>query len=209
VSQGEPAKVVFEDLLPGETSIDDVSELKVAGITTRKQLAVVEARNIKKAVVKYFKERPTLEIASFELDWAHQLHDEMYSDVWGWAGKPRLKNFNLGIPFYQINESLTNLLADLKFWKDSGMDLVEQAATLHHRAAYIHPYVNGNGRWSRMLSNIWLGVQGSPIVIWPETVIGDVSPLRDEYIVALKKADAGDPGQFIEMHRRHLDTDSE
>jgi Fic family protein len=89
------------------------------------------------------------------------------------------------------------------------MDLVEQAATLHHRAAYIHPYVNGNGRWSRMLSNIWLGVQGSPIVIWPETAIGDVSPLRDEYIVALKQADAGEPGQFIEIHRRHLDTDSE
>jgi hypothetical protein len=56
-----------------------------------------------------------------------------------------------------------------------------------------------------LLSNIWL----SPIVIWPETAIGDVSPLRDEYIVALKKADAGEPGQFIEMHRRHLDTDSE
>lgn len=43
--------------IPGETPIDP-SGLKIRGITTRKELNVVEAENIRKAVVKYLAARP-------------------------------------------------------------------------------------------------------------------------------------------------------
>lgn len=207
MNPAEPARVLFSDLLPGETPIDDASELKVEGITTRRELAVAEARNIMRAVLKYFRDRPTRELAGFDLDWAHRLHAEMFGDVWGWAGRPRLKNLNLGVPFHQIDEALYNLLEDLKTWEESGMDLVEQAARLHHRAVSIHPYPNGNGRWARMLANLWLGTHGSQAIEWPEDTIGAVSPIRGEYIAALGEADAGDIAHFVEMHRRYLGKD--
>lgn len=39
------------ETLPGETPIDDISGLKIVGITTRKQLSFVEAENILEATV--------------------------------------------------------------------------------------------------------------------------------------------------------------
>ena len=43
------------------------------------------------------------------------------------------------------------------------IDLSEQAVLLHHRAVQIHPFENGNGRWSRLLANIWLKKHAHPI----------------------------------------------
>ena len=84
------------------------------------------------------------------------------------------------------------------------MDLAEQATRLHHVAVKIHPFVNGNGRWGRMLTNIWLALHGGPYVAWPEELIGAVSPIRGEYIAALQAADAGDIDPFLVMHRKHI-----
>lgn len=90
-------KVIFEDLLPGETPIDDRSGLKVEGVSTRAQLANAESENIRKALVKYFE--PTREIARFDLEWAKSLHQDMYGDVWEWAGRFRQRDLNLGCPW--------------------------------------------------------------------------------------------------------------
>ncbi len=87
------------------------------------------------------------------------------------------------------------------------MDPVEQAARLHHRAVEVHPFVNGNGRWARMLTNIWLGLRSHPPVLWPENLIGETSPIRDEYIAALKIADRGEIEPLSRLHRRFLEQD--
>lgn len=75
--------------VPGGTPIDDLSGLKVKGITRRKELNEVEAENIRKAVVKYFAAPPTPKVAPFDLSWALRLHREMFGDVWKWAGAPQ------------------------------------------------------------------------------------------------------------------------
>jgi Fic family protein len=49
---------------------------------------------------------------------------------------------------------LQTLLEDLVFWEARGDALLEQSVRLHHRAVWIHPFLNGNGRWARMLANI-------------------------------------------------------
>ncbi len=153
--------------------------------------------------MRYFGgEALTREVAPFDFPWARRLHEEMYEDVWEWAGRFRLKDFNLGGPFGQVQERLYNLFEDLEHWARQGMDPVEQAARLHHRAVEIHPFVNGNGRWARMLTNIWLNLQGAPPVAWPEPSIGDVSPIRDEYIAALRAADAGEIEPLLRIHRQ-------
>lgn len=51
--------------LPGETPIDDISGLKLRNVRTRRELAVAEAENIAKAVVKYLASRPNRRRAPF------------------------------------------------------------------------------------------------------------------------------------------------
>ena len=88
------------------------------------------------------------------------------------------------------------------------MNLVEQAARLHYRAVSIHPFENGNGRWSRLLANIWLRRHKHAIVVWSEELIGDESAIRQEYLDAVKQGDRGDLSALIDLHRRLLEVTS-
>lgn len=193
---------MFWETILGETPIDDLSELKIKGITLRRELNEHEAENIRKAVVKYFVTVPSRKLASFTITWAKKLHEEMFGEVWEWAGAFRLRDLSIGVKWEHVETSLHDLLENMKYWDKTG-DLVEQSAWLHHRAVQIHPFVNGNGRWSRMLTNIWLAQNGKPYIRWPEKSVGDKSVIRDEYIHAVKKGDAGDFGPLIELHRNY------
>jgi Fic family protein len=72
----------------------------------------------------------------------------------------------------------------------------------HHRAVRIHPFLNGNGRWARMLANVWLKRHAHPITAWPEKTIGSQSMIRDEYVAAIRSADKGDEEPLREIHQR-------
>ena len=80
---------------------------------------------------------------------------------------------------------------------------MEQAARLHHRAVRVHPFPNGNGRWARMLANVWLKRHDHMVTVWPEETIGSKSIIRVEYLAAVRTADEGDEGPLIELHRRY------
>jgi Fic-DOC domain mobile mystery protein B len=188
--------------LPGETPIDDISGLKPAGITTRKQLSLAEAENILKATVKYLHGKPSRRTAPFDLRWCLRLHRDMFGDVWTWAGKPRRCDLNIGVAWHQVEIQLLDMLGDLAYREEHWPDVLEQAVHLHHRAVYIHPFMGGNGRWSRMLANIWLRLHDHPITMWPEQTIGGVSRVRSEYLAAIKLADNGEMEPLIELHAR-------
>jgi Fic-DOC domain mobile mystery protein B len=191
------------DPIPGETPIDDMSGLIPKGIQTRAELNALEAENIRKAVMRYLAAKPTRRQAPFTLDWCYKLHRQMFGDVWRWAGTRRVTELNVGVPAYRIETDLQTLLDDLEFWrKNPGMDHIEQAARLHHRAVQVHPFVNGNGRWSRMLANIYLRREGGSLTLWPEETVGNESIVRHEYLAAVRAADHGDYAQLIELHRR-------
>ena len=97
------------------------------------------------------------------------------------------------------------LFGDLEYWREHDTyPLLEQAVRLHHRAVRIHPFPNGNGRWSRMLANIWLKLHDHPITIWPPetSATGMESVIRAEYLAAIKGADGGKIGPLLAIHRR-------
>jgi Fic-DOC domain mobile mystery protein B len=188
-------------ILPGENPID-VSGLKQKGISTRAELNRAEAENVRKVVVKYLAAKPSHRSAPFTLPWVRRLHKQMFGDVWKWAGEFRQVNLNLGCDWHQVQVQVQALLDDLVFWQERGDDLLEQAARLHHRAVWIHPFSNGNGRWARMLANIWLKRHGQAIVEWPEETIGSMSVIRDEYLATMRAADAGNERPIIELHQR-------
>lgn len=187
--------------IEGETPIDDLSGLKVKGVSTRRDLNALEARNILKATLKYLASRPTAKQTPFDLSWVKRLHREMFGDVWAWAGQIRTVELNLGSPAYQVETQLQQVLDDLTYWSESGMDLIEQAVRLHHRTVAIHPFLNDNGRWSRMLANIWLARQGSALTHWP-TDLDHASEYRHAYLAAIRKADDHDYADLLELHRR-------
>ena len=197
-------RVLFGDLRLGETPMDDFSGLKVPEISTLHELGLHETANIANAVVDYFRQEARKRI-SFDLEGVKGIHRDMFCDVWDWAGQFRQKendSIQFASKFAHIQEHLHNLLEDLKVWQASDTDPIEQAARLHHRAVQIHPFANGNGRWSRILTNVSLLERHKAVVEWPATIGERVSPIRNEYIAALKAADDGEMEQFVELHRR-------
>lgn len=191
----------FDPPIPGQTPLDDLSGLRDRSIHTTAELNTAEAENIRKATLKYLGSKPSSRTARFDVAWLKKLHEEMLGEVWTWGGTLRTTAKNIGSPPYQIETDLYNLVEDLKEWTNSGMSLDEQAVRLHHVAVRIHPFPNGNGRWSRMVANIWLKLNDAEPVEWPETTIGTASTIRDRYLEAVKAADQGDYTPLCELHR--------
>jgi len=130
----------------------------------------------------------------------------MFGDVWTWAGKVRTHDTSIGVPHIQIIERLAALVGDLRSWSGFNHPLGIQAVWLHHKAVQIHPFENGNGRWARLLSNVWLKVHGASIVSWPDKSLGGTSEVRDEYLTAIKAADRGDYDPLSELQHRFLES---
>jgi Fic-DOC domain mobile mystery protein B len=190
--------------ISGETPIDDISGLKPKYVKTRSQLNDVEARNIRKAVMRYLVTKPSRRQAPFTMEWCYKLHRQMLSEVWRWAGKRRTTELNMSVPAHRIEVDLKSLMDDLAFWRERGeIEVVEQVARLHHRAVFIHPFLNGNGRWARLLANIFQKQSADQITIWPEETVGTASIIRDEYLAAVRAADREDYGLLIGLHRRY------
>lgn len=191
-----------EPAIPGQTPLNDLSGLRIRSVRTTAELNAAEAENIRKATLKYLGSTPTRRSARFDVAWLCRLHREMFGDVWLWAGRFRTHETNIGARAYEIEVRLHGLMDDLHAWPSLGMPLLEQAVRLHHTAVAIHPFTNGNGRWSRMASNIWLRLHGARAIEWPEATIGTASVVRNEYLQAIRAADQGDYLGLIALHAR-------
>ena len=74
-------------------------------------------------------------------------------------------------------------------------DICERLADAHARFERIHPFLDGNGRTGRLLLNLLLVRLGyPPAIIYKRQ--------RPEYLRALHRADAGDPGVLGELIAR-------
>ena len=190
--------------LQGETPLDDYSGLKLKQVKTREQLNAAEFSNNLQAVTKYLSRKPTKRMAPFTGRWMLRLHKEMFSTVWVWAGKIRTTGgLNIGIPAHQVEIALEKLARDIACWREGEWDLIEQSATLHHRSVQIHPFLNGNGRWSRLLANIWIKQNGGSVVTWPTELRQESSVIRDRYIESIKQADEGNIDLLVSLHRQY------
>jgi len=87
------------------------------------------------------------------------------------------------------------------------MPLAEQAVRLHHRSVQIHPFRNGNGRWARVLANVWLTLHGAAPVVWPEPEPGEVRPVSSPCLNAVEASDGGDYAKLTAMHEQFAASD--
>ena len=184
------------------TPLDDISGLKLdtSKVYTMDEIYFFEAKNITKATLKYLSTISNKSIAPFSFEWLLTLHKEMFGDVWEWAGKLRQIELSIGVKANMVSIELKKLVDDIEFWeKNKSFKIIEIASRIHHRAVQIHPFLNGNGRWSRMLANIYLKQNGLNPTKWNENLLSKTNTKRDEYIKALKKADLGDYEDLIKL----------
>lgn len=193
--------------IEGATYVDDISGLKLdtSKQYTMQEIYLYEAKNITKATLKYLSMTPSKKLAPFSYDWILTLHDEMFGDVWDWAGKLRHAELSIGVKAYLVGIEIKKLVDDLAFWEvNQTFDSIEITSRIHHRAVQIHPFLNGNGRWSRMLANIYLKQNGLEPTKWKEDLLSKENPDRDRYIQALKQADQGDYSDLIKLQSNLL-----
>jgi Fic-DOC domain mobile mystery protein B len=173
----------------GETPLDDISGLKLKKITTRSELDDAEAQNILKAYVKYTLNHTALKKVTFDLSFFRKLHKEMFGDVWSWAGEFRTTQTSIGVKANMIHQRLYQLQDNLKYW-ESEWAYRDTAVYLHHTLVKIHPFPNGNGRWARLVTDLWLLKMSYQMLSWGGNTT-EMSDARTAYITSLKEGDQG------------------
>ena len=188
----------------------DGSGLKIKSIKTRRQLNEAEFESILRVTKKYLMSKPSQKLAPFTFGWLLELHQEILGSIWSWAGEIRTTQKNIGVSANIVTAELGVIAIESeKRHSETGDLVIATAAEFHHRAVWVHPFEDGNGRWARLLANIWLMQHDQPVIIWPASDLRDTeSPIRGEYIAAMKHADLRNYGPLIDLHKRFSDNQS-
>ncbi len=167
-------------------------------ITLRAELNEAELTNIAEARKWLSSRRRKVLDPAF----LNQLHRRMYGDVWKWAGTYRTTARNIGVDAWRIAPELYQVVDDARYWfANQTFPADEIAIRFSHRVVAIHPYPNGNGRFSRMIGDLLAVELGQPPFTWGRVNLIDASETRRAYIAALKAADGGDYGPLIAFAR--------
>ena len=187
---------------PGETPFD-ADGLIPSYITTRKELDEAEFLNISEATKFYLSNLSKINKFKMIREDLFDLHKRMFSNVWSWAGKKRASNKNIGVEFFKVDEEIKKLEGDFIFWEENNTDLIELIAKLHHRLVWIHPFEGGNGRWSRLVTNLILYKKLKKMIEWPddEIQLKKASSFRENYLKALKESDEGRFKKLTELFK--------
>lgn len=119
-------------------------------------------------------------------------HREAFGLTWTWAGRYRTRETNIGIDPSHIATAIRSLLHDAKAWRQfATYSHLEQAMRFHVEAGRIHPFVNGNGRLSRIYSEAMLYSAEPHIELgWSERQFAEPGARRAAYIAALRQGEA-------------------
>lgn len=182
-------------------SEEDYIDLIPAHVKDRESLNLAEAMNILKAQTKYFETRLTPPEILDDL-FIRQLHKDMFGDVWAWAGKYRSRDLNLGIGFSEVPVAVRNLTEDARLWlQEAEIDADFVACKVHHQLVSIHPFVNGNGRLSRLVADLLIVCLSRPEFSWGSLSDYSSREVRDLYLMALRSADQGELGPVMAFAR--------
>ncbi|MBI2743003.1 MAG: mobile mystery protein B [Chlamydiales bacterium] len=187
----------------GATPIADCSGLIPSWVHNIHDLNRVEAENILKAQRKYLKPPVDDPKNWFQVDKLRAIHRDMFGEVWEWAGCYRKSITSIGIAPNQIPAQLAALSFEVISWSESPVDLtfIEMAARVHHRLVLIHPFENGNGRFSRLIADRFLIACKCAHPVWPNQ-LNEKGVIRKDYIQTLKNADRGDYAPLIEFMKQ-------
>ena len=193
------------DLVPDDSTPLDPEEahgLRLSFITTRADLNEAEALNLEQGLLWARSRAGRTDILSERF--LRELHQQMFGNVWRWAGKYRRTDKNIGISWWEVPSAVKLLLDDARVWRSmigSSWSVDELCGHLHHRLVSIHPFPNGNGRHSRAMSDLLAVSLGAHRYSWGRTNLAEDGDVRRRYIAALRRADNNDIGPLIEFMR--------
>lgn len=185
----------------GQTPLDpdEAQGLKLAFIATRADLNGAEATNII-AGMAWAEAQVRAGTAIASDAFLRKLHRRLFSQVWTWAGRFRTTERNIGIEPARIAMAVRQLFDEVAGWQEHGSyPLDEQAARLHHRLTFIHPFPNGNGRTSRAMADLFLRASGAPALTWGASL--PTADARARYLAAVRAADGHDFKPLLDFIR--------
>jgi Fic-DOC domain mobile mystery protein B len=130
------------------------------------------------------------------------LHTRMFGKVWKWAGDYRKTPRNIGVEAWRIPMDVAQAIDDAKFWVANNTFTADEIAVrFSHRLVAIHPFPNGNGRFSRMVGDLFAQQLGQPRFSWGSQNLVDATTTRRAYVEALRAADAHELSLLIAFAR--------
>jgi fido (protein-threonine AMPylation protein) len=108
------------------------------------------------------------------------LHEAAFERIWQWAGQIRRLEVSVGVPPEQIREQLRATQGDLQYLYGV-LPPREFAMTVHWRLVRVHPFVDGNGRITRLYADAMLFASTGAVFDWRAGA---------EYYAALREADS-------------------
>lgn len=167
-------------------------------VTLRRELNELEQSNILAADLWAFARRRNPVDEAF----GRGLHRRMFGTVWRWAGSYRISNKNLGVDRNEISVRLHQALGDTRYWiENTTFPPDEIAVRFHHALVVVHPFPNGNGRWSRLMADVLAVRLGQPRFTWGRSSPSAPDDVRRAYIGALQRADRHDMPALIGFAR--------
>lgn len=125
-----------------------------------------------------------------------ELHRRLYAPIWIWGGRQRSLETNIGVAPEQITVAMRASLDDLRFRWEQDDDLTARALGIgaHATLVRIHPFVDGNGRTTRLLADlVFLAAQDDDDVLAYDWEFD-----RDAYIDLLREYDRTlDPSALV------------
>lgn len=177
---------------------DELGCLIPSHITTQGELNEWEQLNIVQGENWVRKQRKEILNETF----LRQLHRKMFGETWKWAGEFRKSDKNIGVDWLQIGIELKKLLDDVRYQVMHGSFAADEIAVrFHHRLVAIHLFPNGNGRHARLMADLLVERLGRPRFSWGSRSLVDVSETRQNYIAALRAADARDIAPLLAFAR--------
>jgi Fic-DOC domain mobile mystery protein B len=167
-------------------------------VTLHSELNELEQQNILEADASAFLRR------RYPVDerFGRNLHRRMFRHVWRWAGTYRRSNKTIGVQWQLIQPRAYEALEQTRYWiENKTFPPDEIAVRFHHSLVFIHPFPNGNGRWSRMMADILVVKLEQKRFTWGGSALREADETRRLYIDALKAADDHDFAALLAFPR--------
>jgi Fic-DOC domain mobile mystery protein B len=190
----DPLFVVADDDANTPLTAEEREGLLPSYITLRHELNEAEQMNI--GAAQRWAELRTRDM--LDRDSLSELHRRMFGDVWRWAGRYRTSERNIGVAHYRIGMDVQQAIDDARYWVEhASYSPDEIAVRFSHRLVAVHPFPNGNGRFSRLAGDLLARRLGRPAFTWGRASLIDAGEVRARYVTALRAADNHDIGPLL------------
>jgi Fic-DOC domain mobile mystery protein B len=170
-------------------TVEERQGLIPSHVTLRCELNELEQQNILEANTWVFGRKRSPVDEGF----GRQLHRRMFGTVWRWAGTYRTTGKSIGVDTALIQTRLYEALNNIRYWMDNKTFAPDEIAVrFHHALVFVHPFPDGNWRWSRLMADVLAVRLDQNRFTWGGSSLRTHDETRDAYIETLKAADTHD-----------------